>query len=234
MTTAVSTLILNSLIAIGEKTIGGSLSAAEGTHYLGKLNAMMESWSLDRSAVYSILQENFPLATSTATYTIGSGGTFNTDRPVRIVNAFIRDSSNFDCPVNIVGQEAYAAIKVKSVGTTYPSTLYYDAAYVNGLATIYLYPAPSASLTLYINSYKSLQSFASVTTDLALPPGYQRAIESNFAIEASPGLKSVPPELVKIAKESLAAIRGINLDPAISRMDSGVIGRSRSNILTGP
>jgi hypothetical protein len=99
MTVVVSTMILNSLIANGEKTIGGSLTTAEQTYYLGKLNAMVESWSLDRRMCYSVKQENFSLTASTGTYTIGVGGTFNTARPTKILNAFIRDSANADSGV---------------------------------------------------------------------------------------------------------------------------------------
>lgn len=228
-------MILRGLTMIGEKTIDGTLSATEQSTYLYVLNSMMDSWSIDRSLIYTILQENFPLTAGTISYTIGSGGTFNTTRPEEIVNAFIRDSASYDRDLDIIPQAQYASIKVKSIGNTYPEALYYDAAYVGaGLATIYIYPPPVASLTLYINSTKQLQSFASVTTALSLPPGYQRAIEANFAIEAAPGLTSVSPEVLKIAKESLAAIKKINVPDSISRLDSGLAGSRRGNIISGP
>lgn len=234
MAVTVSSMIFNSLINIGEKAIGGSIDANEQAFYLDKMNAMLDSWSIDRTMVYTILQENFSLSVSTVSYTIGSGGVFNTARPSKIVNAFVRDSQNFDSPLKILQQPQYASIRVKSVGTTYPEALYYDAADVAGLATIYLYPSPVASLTLYINSYKSLPSFTAISTVLVLPPGYQRAIEANFSIEAAQGLTQVAPETIKIAKESKAAIRAINLPETISRMDSAIVGRAGGNIITGP
>ena len=58
---AVSTMILNSLIATGEKSVGGSLTPTEETYFLGKMNSMLESWSLERALVYTVLQESFPL-----------------------------------------------------------------------------------------------------------------------------------------------------------------------------
>lgn len=233
----VSSMVMSALIANGEKEIGGTLSSAEQTFYLDKMNSMLDSWSVDRTLVYTILQENFSLTASTVSYTIGTGGTFNTVRPTKIVNAFVRDSANADSPVKIIPQEQYARLVLKSSGNTYPNAMYYDAAFVGGLGTIYLYPAPIASLTLYINSWKQLQSFASLTTALALPPGYQRAIETNFAIESAPGLTNVSPELVKIAKESKAAIRSLNLPETISRVDAAVAGittHGGGSIITGP
>lgn len=235
MTIVVSTLILNALIANGEKAIGGSLSADEQPFYLGKLNAMTESWSLDRRMCYQVLQENFALTASTGTYTIGSGATFNTARPTKILKAFVRDSSSADSEVTVIPYDAYDSVIYKGLSGSYPEYLYYDQGFdASGFGTIKLYPQPQAGLTLYIDSAKQLQSFASVTTALLMPPGYQRAIESNFTIETAPGLKSVQPEVIKIAKESKALVMGVNLPDTVSRMDSGIARGSRGNIFSGP
>ena len=228
-------MILNSLIANGEKRIGGSLTSDEQAFYLGKLNAMTESWSLDRRMCYQVLQENFALTASTGTYTIGSGATFNTARPTKILKAFSRDTSNFDSEIKVVAYDAYDSIGLKSLGNSYPTHLHYDQGYdSSGFGTIKLYPVPMAGLTLYIDSAKQLQSFSSVTTVLLMPPGYQRAIESNFTIETAPGLKSVQPEVVRIAKESKALVIGVNLPETVSRMDAGIVRRTTGNIFEGP
>jgi len=235
MTVTASSMILSALVKNGEKSLGGTLNANEQAAYLDMLQAMLDSWSLDRTKCYQILQENFALTGGTGTYTIGSGGTFNTARPTKIVGAFIRDSSNLDSKVRVVPYDSYDGIVNKNVSGSYPAWLYYDQAYsAVSLATINLYPLPKAGLTLYIDSAKQLQTFANITTALLMPPGYQRAIEFNFAIESAPGLKSVPPEVVKIAKESLAAVRGVNLPDTIARMDMGIVRRSTGNIIEGP
>jgi hypothetical protein len=67
-----------------------------------------------------------------------------------------------------------------------------------------------------------------------MPPGYQRAIESNFTIETAPGLKSVPPEILKIARESKALIMGLNLPESISQLDNAIVGVGSGSILSGP
>lgn len=235
MTVAVSTIILNALIANGEKVIGGTLTTDEQAFYLVKLNAMCESWSLDRRMCYQVLQENFALTVSTGTYTIGSGATFNTARPTKILKAFIRDSASADSGVKVVSYDAYDSIVMKSVVGSYPNTLYYDQGFdASGFGTIKLLPLPIAGLTLFLDSAKQLQSFGSVTTTLLMPPGYQRAIESNFTIETAPGLKSVQPEVIKIAKESKALVMGVNLPDIVARMDAGIVRRSSGSIIEGP
>jgi hypothetical protein len=60
------------------------------------------------------------------------------------------------------------------------------------------------------------------------------AIETNFAIAAAPGFVPVSQELIKIARESKAAIKTTNLTHPVMRLDYGVGGHFRSNFLSGP
>ena len=222
---------------IGEKPIGGTLSAAEQTHWLAKLNSFMESWSLERLMCYQLLQESKALTAGISSYTIGTGGAFNTDRPNKIVDpCYTIDSTNNRTLLEITSIENYRRLPVELSGNTYPRYLAYDSAYASGLATIYLYPAPKSGLTLYINSWKQLQTFALISTTLSLPPGYQLAIESNFAIHAAAGLRDVDATIAKIARESKAAIKSLNIPDMTMRLDNGVnmrTGRGSRNIITG-
>jgi hypothetical protein len=229
-----SSMIIRSLQLLDEKAIGGTLSSAEQTAYLSALNAMLESWSLERLMVYQLLQESRALTASVGSFTIGIGGTWNTTRPNKICDpVFTRDANNVDYQMQIIDAQQYGNIKNKTIDGPYPQYLFYDAAYVAGLATIYLYPEPQSGLTLYINSWKQLQSFSTISDTLVLPPGYQRAIEFNFAIEVAGGLISVQPEVLKIARESKAAIKALNDVPTVLNMPLGVAPRRLWNINTG-
>lgn len=230
-----SSMIIRALQMTGEKSIGDTLTTAEETAFLSALNAMLESWSTERLYCYQIVQESFSLSTSVGSYTIGSGGTFNTTRPTKIVDpCFIRDSSNYDSPLEIIDAVAYGRIIQKTLDGTYPIYLFYNTAFVSSLGTIFLYPEPSASLTLYINSWRQLTQFATIGETMVLPPGYQRAIESNLCVELSPGYIEVSPAVLKIAQESKAAIKRLNLPSPVMRMDAGVTHGRRASILTGP
>ena len=229
-----SSMVIRALRLIGEKEVGGSLSSAEQTAYLSDLNAMMESWSLERLMCYHEVEDSKALTVSDASYTIGSGGDWNTTRPTTITQAWIRDSSNLDSPVEIINQQAYNLIVQKTVDGTYPQYLYYDTAYSTARGTIYIYPEPSAALTLYITSWKQLTQFATIGETVALPPGYQRAIEFNLAVELAGGFKSVSAEVAKIARESKAAIKSFNQPSVFMRLDAGLVNAAGSSILTGP
>ena len=227
-------MILRALRLIGEKAVAGTLSSDEQTAYLADLNTMMESWSLERLMVYQLLQESKALTASTGSYTIGTGGAFNTTRPTKIVDpCFIRDSDDIDREVTLIDAPTYGRLCNKTLDSTYPQYLFYDGAFASSLGTIYLYPEPAASLTLYINSWKQLQTFALISTTVVLPPGYQRAIEFNLAIELAGGFTNVSQEVAKIARESKAAIKAFNAPAGVLRLPGGVAGHGRASILTG-
>lgn len=220
----------------GEKGRGDTLTTAEAVECLAELNTFMESTQTERLMCYSVTDNTLALTTSTNSYTIGTNGAFAVARPTKIVDpCFVRDSSGYDTPVTIIDSNTYGSIVAKSSGYTVPTYLYYDYGFSNtSTGTIYLYPSPSASLTLHINSWTQLQSFANVSTNVQLPPGYQLFIESNFAIHLAAGYKPISPELAKIARESKAAIESLNIPETIMGLDVGIPIRTRSSILTGP
>ena len=228
-------MIIRALQMLGEKPMGGTLTSAEQSAYLDVLNGMLESWSIHRNFVYQILQENFALTTSTATYTIGNGGNFNTTRPTKIVGGFIRDAVTSDTALKIIPWDAYDSIVNKGVAGTWPKYLFYDGGMsATSTGTIKLYPAPAANLTLFIDSWAQLTQFASITTNVILPPGYRRAIEANMALELAPGGVSASPELVRIAREAKANVMSVNLPETVARMDMGIVHRKVGNIIGGP
>ena len=213
-----SSMIIRGLQMIGEKPVGGTLTTDEQTAYLSVLNGMLESWSLESLMCYQELQESFALTVGVGTYTIGVGGAFNTARPNEVVSAFSRDAANYDFEMKIIQDREWNSISLKNSGNTYPNFLNYSTRYAAGLATINLFPYPIAGLTLYLSSLKALTNFATIGEVVSLPPGYQRAIESNFAIEAAAGFIPVSNETAKIAKESKSAIKNLNAPSGFLRM----------------
>ena len=234
MAVTASTMVLEALRKNGKKELGASLSTTEQTIYLSLLNAFLEGLSLERLMVPYLVEDSLALTASTATYTIGPSGTFSTTRPIEIVQAWIRDSDNGDTPVEIIGAQTYNAIVQKTVDGSYPRYLYYQA--TSPLGTIKLYPEPAASLTLVLSSWKPLQNFGGIDVPLQLPPGYQRFIEFNFAIESASANQTLPAAVVKGATDSKAALKRFNRPDTFMRLDAGLVGthRAGASILTGP
>ena len=214
----------------GEKARGATLDTNEQTECLAELNTMMESWRLERLMCYSVTERTQALTASTESYSVSS-------RPAKIIDpCFVRDASGYDTPVRIIDAAAYGRIVDKDAGYTVPTHLFYDAGYsATSTATINVYPSPSASLTLHFNAWTLLQNFANLSTTVLLPDGYQLAIESNFAIHLAAGLTPVSDEVKRIARESKAAIKSVNVPDMAMSLDSGVLQsyRGGGSIFTG-
>ena len=233
---ATSTMILNSLVMTGEKSLGATLDTDEQRYYLSRINSMIDSWSNEGLMINALSQTSFALTASQGSYTIGNGGDFNMTRPTKVVDpCFIRDTSNVDIELQIIDMIAYGRLAQKNIDGSYPSYLAYDYGYsATSTATVYLWPEPAASLTLYINTLQPLTNLSTMSQNLILPPGYQDAIESNFAIRSAPGFITVSQDLKDHAKAAKAAIKTTNLRVPVSRLDYGVTGYPNSSILTGP
>lgn len=211
--------------AIGKGETADDDEAADG---LTALNAMLDSWQLERLMVYQITQGSYTWPAATTSRSIGSGGNFSAQRPVKIDSAFIRDSSNNDLNLVVLeDRQQYDGIVTKSTQSTLPQWIFMDPIYP--LAVLYLYPVPSGQLTLKLNTWQTLQSFTALTTDLALPPGYERAIVYNFALEFAPEFGSgrkIDPQVPLIASQSKAAIKTINQPSMVAQLDTAAANLS--------
>lgn len=205
-------------------------TSSEADDGLDALNDMLDSWSTDRTYIYSILQENFPLSNGVTTYTIGTGGTFNTNRPVAIDNVFIR-LNGADFPVKEIDSQDYNSITVKTTNGGIPQYYFYNPSFP--LATISLWGAPSAGAVIYLNTWQQLTQFADLSTNYSFPQGYARALKYNLAKELAPefGTK-LTPEALEIANKSEAIIRSKNLPAPVMKTEVGLIGGNNYNYVT--
>lgn len=158
MATALS-MTTRAMRLIGSLGKGETPDDDEAQDGLTALNAMLDAWQIERLMVYQVVQTSHTWPAVTTSRTIGSGGNFAVQRPVRIESASVRDSSNQDYDITVLqDRKEYDSIAVKSTGSTLPEYLFYDPAYPLGV--IYLYPVPSAQLTLKLNTWQTLQSFS--------------------------------------------------------------------------
>lgn len=201
---------------------------------LESLNWLLDSLWIERLAVPYELNENFSWVSGQASRTIGVGGNFVTTRPVKIVSAFVRDSSGYDHPVRVAkSRDEYDAVCSKSQ-TGRPDLIYYEPGVVTG--TIYAYPVPDQTYTIYLNSHKRIESFAAHTEAADLLPGYERMIVHNLAVELSANYgKEILPSVQAIAISSKRALKNFNAPTHILDMPSGLPGTEdhHFNILTG-
>ena len=217
--TAVSAedLIVAAARKLGAIQAGETLNADELNDSLQVMNSMLEFWSIDKLLIRHMQQETFTWAASQTSRTIGSGGNFDTTRPIKLYpGTFFRDSNNNDYhPLVTEDRVEYDRICAKTTTSTYPEVLLFDRNYP--LASLFAYPVASVSLTLKLNSWKTLQQFNSLATGLNITAGYRWAIEHNLAValQGDFGL-TAPAYVVREADRSLAELRRVNVVPVQS------------------
>ena len=229
-------LITGAMKLIGVLAAGETASAEDASDNFTALNNLVDEWSLEHLLTPYKVREEFSLVSGTQSYTIGSSGTFNTSRPLGIEAATIEDQAQSPTveypPLEIINTKQWAEVTQKDATASIPQRLYMEDSYP--LATIYLYPKPSASLKLVLYSWKPLTAFTGLSQSLSLAPGFARAYIYNLALAIAPTYGLEPSALVlRDAAKTIANIKRAQSKPVYMRADDAVMGRKPYNINTG-
>lgn len=230
---SVRDIINGSLRLIEELGAGQTPSAEDTQDAFSALLSMMDSWSIQGGNIFTEVIETFSLNTGVSTYTIGTGGDFNTARPVKLrAVTYSLGNDTFDQDLEILDMEEYAYQNDKTT-VGYPKRVYYNANYP--LASMIFHPVPSAG-SVKIYSEKPLSTFTSINDTVVMPPGYERALKYNLAVEIAPEYGKQPSQTVMaLAVESKNAIEVKNLENDKNTMtaDDGLLEQKTFNIFSG-
>jgi hypothetical protein len=206
---------------------GETPTDSEGQRCLRLLNNMINSWAIDKLMLYQVQAEVFPLVASQQSYTMGSGGNFNTTRPYKIASALLRESG-LDSNFEIANYQEYAAITYKSLGGR-PYVLYVEDSYP--LMTLYVNPVPSSSAyNIVLYSWKQLSSFANLTDTVDLPAGYAELIETNLTLRVCVAFnRPVTPELKQWADDTKRNVMKQNIKTPLLDVTTAIQESNYSN-----
>lgn len=236
-------IINSALRAVNAIASGEMPSPAESQDCLVILNDMLDAWDAESLNIFTTQPQEFPLTTS-QTYTIGPGGTFNTARPPRIDRGVLKVLSNpqfpLELPLTTYTDEQWASITLKTLANTYPEGFWDDGNYP--LRTLYFWPVPigASQLSVVLYCWQQLSQFVSLNDNHTFPPGYAEAIKSNLAARLTGnGFGELTPTLEAIALSSKALIQTMNSEPPLLVCDraiqspSTIPGVSRADFLGG-
>jgi hypothetical protein len=215
---------------------GESIPASKIVQVYAELNGMLESWALEKLMVVADVLESFALVVGQAEYTYGTGGDFDSVRPIEIKDeSFIR-SGGVDYPVPLLTLDVYRRRILKTTRAR-PIMMAYNPEYP--LGKVFFWPTPSAIDSIHLRVAKTLTGFPDRTTAVNLETGYSRAIISNLAIEISPNFgKKVSKELAFLAEQAKRSIKSANsipIKPSTCPDLRSVAGGGRvGNILSDP
>jgi hypothetical protein len=234
----VSDLISGSLRLLGILASGEAPAAAEQQDAFASLNSLLDSWKLEKLMCYAILPQNFPLVAGKMSYTMGVGGDFNTEWPTRIekVNLIYTQtgsSAPLTLDVEIIDLDQYQSFVVPSTASTIPMWVYPDSNYP--LRTLYFYTVPSIVNSVDIFCWSQIDAFTDVNADITLPPGYEKALRYNLALELASEYGKMPSQIVVAgALSAKSAIKSFNMKPVLLQADNALLShRTGFNYLTG-
>ena len=190
-------------------------------------------------AIYNNVETVINLVPGQAAYTLGIGGYFNIERPLRIDKAYSRitaGNSSVDFPCSITTLNKYANLGLKTQPGPWPKMAYYDTGYP--LATLYFWPVPQTGVEFHLWSDQVFSSLLNLTQPIAMPRGYYLAFQYALAELLCPeyGIP-IPPDVRRFAKEYKAIIKALNSNPQDeTSVDDAIVsgnGNDAGFILTG-
>ena len=233
--TSAGDIINGSLRLLGVLAEGETPSAETANDALVAMNQMIDSWNTERLSVFSTQDQVFSWLPGFRSRTLGPSGDFVGNRPVLVDDAtYFRDPANgISFGIKLINQQQYDGIAVKTVTSTYPQVLWVNMTYPN--IEMYVYPVPTKVLEFHIVSVQELSQPATLSTDLAFPPGYLRAFRYNLACELAPEFGVEPSRQVqRIAMTSKRNLKRINNPDDIMALPYSIVAtRQRFNIFAG-
>lgn len=226
--------INGALRLIGQLAEGETPSAETSQDALFAFNQMLDSWSTERLSVFSTLDQVFNWPPGVTVRTLGPTGNFVGVRPVLLDDAtYFKDlDSGLSFSVQIINQQRYNDIALKSATSTYPQVIWANMDMPN--ATMSIYPVPTKVLEWHFVSVTELVQASSLATPLVIPPGYSRAFRYNLACEIAAEFGVEPSATVqRIAMTAKRDLKRINNPDDVMSMPYALVAtRQRYNIYT--
>lgn len=231
MAVTVGQLINQSFRATGMLASGEIPEAAEAQDALLIFNQMIDLWNIESLMIYTIERLVFPLTSGQQNYTIGPvGANWTAARPTRVEAAnfqLLGVTPVLEIPLRILTDQEYESIRIRGVTSTLSTWLYYDQAYP--LGTVFLWPVPTSNDNIVLWVEHQLSSDVTLTTSIALPPGYQQMIVYNLAVQLSAqGMGKPASALVaQLAISSKTQVKSNNNQAPLIKSDPAIVGTGR-------
>lgn len=220
-------VMTDALLDIGVIQPGETIGAADAQFALRALNQIVSGMQNAPLTFPFRRREVFDVVAEQATYSIGPGGDFDTERPQALTGAGLLMPSQSDTtgpveiPRGLLTDNDYQAIQVKDMQTAMWTGVYFNATYADGLASVTLWPVPNSTtyqLVLYWGDM--LTGFANLTQDYDFPPGVSQVFRYQLGeVLASSYGKEWTALLDRLKNRTLAEFKRQNFKLADTAVD---------------
>lgn len=148
------------------------------------LNMMVKAWEADGMPLWAIKQYAVTLTASAATYTIGEGQTVNTPKPLKVIQAYLHNTSdNTDIPMRILTRQEYNMLGNKT-STGNPIQVFYEPLVDTGV--LHVFPVPDATVaaqfTITIVYQRPFEDFDTASDTPDFPQEWYEAVKYGLAV----------------------------------------------------
>lgn len=152
------------------------------------LNGLVKAWQADGMPLWAIKEYSITLTSGVNSYTIGVGATVNTPKPLKVLQAFYRNTtSNVDIPIRIITKQQYLMLGNKTTTGT-PIQIYYEPLLDTGI--LHVFPTPgttdASAGTIYIIYQRPYEDFDASTDTPDFPQEWYDAVTYGLASRLAP------------------------------------------------
>jgi len=180
-------LIKGALRKIGVVAQGESPTPDQTTEAAFALNLLVKSWEADGMPLWALRTTPITLIAGKNTYTMGVGQEIDTDKPLKLIQAWNRSTGNIDIPMRLLTKQEYNILGNKATSGK-PIQLYFEPGVTS--SDIHLFPTPAAAdvleSTIYVVYQRPYTDF-NVSTDAPdFPQEWYDAVLYGLAVRLAP------------------------------------------------
>jgi hypothetical protein len=175
-------LIAGALRLCGVLAEGESATTEQVTNASEALNMLVKRFEADGMPLWAIKQSTIAMTAAVNSYNIGLGQTINISKPLKIIQAFIRDSSNNDTPMRVITRQEYNVLGNKA-SSGRPIQIFYEP--LGDYGVLHVFPTPSSTdasgNTLYIVYQRPFEDFDASTDNPDFPQEWYEVLKYQLA-----------------------------------------------------
>jgi hypothetical protein len=223
------TLISGALRLIGVYQPGEEPTQAQMISATRALNQMVDSWSNDYLSIHKVSPLYFNTAPGQQSYLLGpaehngepTGADWVTTRPMQLQKAVLYQNltsvdgtvspnqSTITVPLDKLDYAGYADIRMRTLQSDPARTIFDDGGFP--CRRLYIFPVPAYARAVELWLWQPLVNYDTLDDELSLPPGYERALRYNLAMELAPEYGRIPSQVVtRNAVDSHADVQRLN------------------------
>ncbi len=180
-------LIAGALRVAGAISQGETPNATLVSETAEALNMLVKAMQADGMPLWALKKYEITL-TATADYTIGVSATVNTPKPLKVIQAYLHNtSSNVDTPIRVINKQEYEMLGNKT-STGLPNQLYYEPLITTGV--MHVFPVPDSTVasayTIKIIYQRPFEDFDAASDEPDFPQEYYDCLKFGLADRIAP------------------------------------------------